>query len=221
MRKIPGFFIFCISLAGLCFAQSDQTESLTITTYYPAPHGVYRNLRVVPSDEPSSASLPVNPAGTLYFNRTDQRPYVHNGSSWNLIGSGGANFASGQVIPGGCYGNISAETYNKDQLCDQPWFEDIVFSEPLVGTVHVMVFLNAVSDWFGSNCTHNLTDLYIGYPDFLPNNTTFNKGLRLWASGSPPYSLGGITSSNCSQGTPGEYDSWYSRATASFFAISE
>jgi hypothetical protein len=221
MKTILAFFIFTVLVATVGFAQSNQTESLTITTYYPSPHGVYTNLRLMPSDEPDPANLPANPAGTLYFNRTEQRPYVHNGSNWNLIGSGGANFASGQVNPGGCYGNVSAETYNKDQLCDQPWFEDITFSEPLVGTVHVMVFLNAVSDWSGSNCTHNSTDLYIGYPAFLPFQTTYNKGFRLWASGSPPYSLGGVTSSNCSQGTPGEYDDWFSRATASWFAISE
>ncbi|MFA5100471.1 MAG: hypothetical protein WC547_06285, partial [Candidatus Omnitrophota bacterium] len=43
-----GFVIFCFSYA---FAQQ-QSEKLTITTYYPSPTGVYQTLRVAPSANP-------------------------------------------------------------------------------------------------------------------------------------------------------------------------
>jgi hypothetical protein len=38
-------FILALSITVICFAQSNNTESLTITTYYPAPYGVYRDLQ--------------------------------------------------------------------------------------------------------------------------------------------------------------------------------
>ena len=37
-------FLLALSVTAICFAQSNYTESLTITTYYPAPYGVYRDL---------------------------------------------------------------------------------------------------------------------------------------------------------------------------------
>ena len=40
------FISLSIFLVNPCFAQSNYTESLTITTYYPSPYGVYRNLEV-------------------------------------------------------------------------------------------------------------------------------------------------------------------------------
>ena len=38
--------IFILTSFSLTFAQSNYSETLTITTYYPSPYGVYRNLEV-------------------------------------------------------------------------------------------------------------------------------------------------------------------------------
>jgi len=46
MNKITLIFIFVFSLYTLSFAQTNQTktETFTITTYYPSPHGFYNEL---------------------------------------------------------------------------------------------------------------------------------------------------------------------------------
>lgn len=38
------FSVFCV-LPSICFAQATTTEDISITTYYPAPFGVYNELR--------------------------------------------------------------------------------------------------------------------------------------------------------------------------------
>jgi len=68
-----------IPIAGSAFAQSNSTDSLTITTYYPSPHGVYRNMRLYPSKEPKGKG--VQP-GLLYFDESLGMPFYYNGSQW-------------------------------------------------------------------------------------------------------------------------------------------
>ncbi len=104
-----------LTLSAVSFAQSNYTESLTITTYYPAPHGVYNMMRaskmVVGSTgpvedfadfdgalrfkpvttPPEAASQPV---GTMYFDDTSKTLKYYNGTGdWQPIsdklGSGG------------------------------------------------------------------------------------------------------------------------------------
>jgi hypothetical protein len=50
------------------FAQYGN-ETITITTYYPSPYGVYRNLELYPSDEPT---VDVR-EGVMYFNKNDHK----------------------------------------------------------------------------------------------------------------------------------------------------
>ena len=45
MKSIILFFL-ALSVTTICFAQSSQTESLTITTYFPSPEGVFNKLEV-------------------------------------------------------------------------------------------------------------------------------------------------------------------------------
>jgi hypothetical protein len=77
MRKI--FFICCIFFSATLpvFSQSDQTESLTINTYYPSPYGSYNRLqtkRMAVGDRNNDgkltdADLPLND-GQLYIGRS-------------------------------------------------------------------------------------------------------------------------------------------------------
>jgi hypothetical protein len=83
--------IFSLFVVSLVYAQSNQSETLTITTYYPSPYGVYRNLRLSPSDEPQGSA--VQP-GVMYFNRTDKNIYIYKGPSdggWQIMGGGGSS----------------------------------------------------------------------------------------------------------------------------------
>ncbi len=89
--------------AGFCLAD----ESLTITTYYPSPHGTYNELRtkktvigdinsattptpsdgavtLMPTSQPSSYSR-----GTLYFDNSESKFKYYNGSAWKTLGSSG------------------------------------------------------------------------------------------------------------------------------------
>jgi hypothetical protein len=93
MKKIILVFIFNLFLSIACFAQSNYTESLTITTYYPAPYGVYRNLRLYPSDQPADDAAGVAP-GVMYFNQTDNQLYIYKNDTtkWQPVGGGAGNY---------------------------------------------------------------------------------------------------------------------------------
>ena len=54
MNKVIGPIILMLFLGiNVCFAQGSD-DSITITTYYPSPYGVYRTLRLFPSGRPGS-----------------------------------------------------------------------------------------------------------------------------------------------------------------------
>ena len=84
------------ALCSLVFAQANLTDSFTITTYYPSPYGVYRNLRLYPSVQPSTSSA--QQSGTMFFNASDNSTYVYRNASlgWKPLGG-----ASGQWVDGG------------------------------------------------------------------------------------------------------------------------
>jgi len=69
------FFIFgliglAVIISGLAFAQEESTESITITTYYPAPFGVYNEMRankMVIGDPDSSTTPAPDTDGVMIF----------------------------------------------------------------------------------------------------------------------------------------------------------
>ena len=82
------FCVVCVPV--ISFAQA-KSESLTITTYYPSPAGVYRSVRLVPTSQPVEPIL--NRPGSLYFNNTTEQVYYYknNVDTWQpLAGGGGA-----------------------------------------------------------------------------------------------------------------------------------
>jgi hypothetical protein len=107
MNKILAAFILFLSAAIRCFAASD---SLTITTYYPSPHGAYDEMRankIVIGDvagasiiDPADSTLTLNPLnnaplgsiseGAMYYDRTEHGFKYWDGSgSWKDLGGGG------------------------------------------------------------------------------------------------------------------------------------
>jgi len=77
--KILGVMAFVLLVAGVSFAQT--SEKLTITTYYPAPYGVYNELRLYPSWHASQCNSANE--GTMYY---DNMLMVCDGTSYQSVG---------------------------------------------------------------------------------------------------------------------------------------
>jgi hypothetical protein len=69
------FLVFIVLLALVCHAYAAD-EKLTITTYYPSPAGVYKNLRLMPGADPGDCTNANAPIGKLFFNATAGSVYA-------------------------------------------------------------------------------------------------------------------------------------------------
>jgi len=78
-RKIFLFLICMFAIIGFAIAQNQ--DSLTITTYYPAPYGVYKNLRIYPSTAAPTAGLG---QGLIYFDSSSGHDHLryYNNTGW-------------------------------------------------------------------------------------------------------------------------------------------
>jgi hypothetical protein len=68
-----------------------QQESLTITTYYPAPFGVYQNLRLFPIAPEPAANCTADTEGNMYYNNATHQVTVcgqdaNGAASWQAVG---------------------------------------------------------------------------------------------------------------------------------------
>ena len=206
MRSLIVFCLFGLAITVTCFAQTNQTKSLTITTYYPAPYAVYSKLQLSPGEQPALTG-----AGIMYFNNTEQKPYISNDTQWQPMFSGSSSITSQagyHIAPDQCSGNKNTGAH-ANQLCDGLWFKDIVFPQPFPSAPHVIVTAEAIPDVINSPCTRNVTDMYIAYPENITPT-----GFRLFASGSVEDYQIAIT---CGAG----YENWYTRATAGWYAVTD
>ncbi len=87
MKIIILFCIFVLPISCICFAQSNYTESLTVTTYYPSPYGVYGVLKLHPRPKPATClegemtyDNDIATRGLYFCNETSQ---------WQKIGAAG------------------------------------------------------------------------------------------------------------------------------------
>jgi len=88
--------IFMLSVIVSCFAQTIN-ETITITTYYPSPYGVYRNLQLFPSDEPPADSPALQP-GVMYFNKTEEKLFIYKNSTAGWVPVGGEASAGDALV---------------------------------------------------------------------------------------------------------------------------
>lgn len=211
MKRIIVLGIFVFAIADACFAQSNQTRSLTVTTFYPAPYAVYRSLRLSSiNEEPTGSAL----NGTIYFNSTDQKPYYYNGTSWNSFG-GSKPLTYNIASPSKCTGTLSNDTRNKEQLCSTPWQELVNFTPGRFATPpHVMVVPVQIPYDVNSSCANNSTERYISYP----KNITKDNFTMVAAGGVPEYTSGnGLRCENTSAGE--KYFQYFTRALVYWFAV--
>jgi len=111
--KILAVVIMFLSLTIPAFAQSGN-ETITITTYYPSPHGVYGILRLYPrSTQPEQEK---SFKGDLYYDLGTDDPtnrpegiYVYNGSNWTLtnLGGGPPTGSPGDMLIGGIHNQLA------------------------------------------------------------------------------------------------------------------
>lgn len=87
MRKKMSLFLILVLFLALPFP-SPAEESITITTYYPAPHGVYKSLRLYPGNEPACNE---GFEGSMYYDKITHLPRIctHNGKEfvWQNLNS--------------------------------------------------------------------------------------------------------------------------------------
>ena len=91
LKKILGIVFLVSGFWGLVASASAQTESITFTTYYPSPYGVYKNLRIYPNDDNTPGDPCTGKEGEMYFDRSDQALCICSGSppTWVPIGGTG------------------------------------------------------------------------------------------------------------------------------------
>jgi hypothetical protein len=87
MNKIILFGIFTLLATSMCLAQTNQTESLTISTYYPSPYGVYKYLKLSPTDVPGG---PDESRGVIYYDNTSNSIFYRNNTGWVDTSAGGS-----------------------------------------------------------------------------------------------------------------------------------
>jgi hypothetical protein len=85
MKQLILAFIFTLTLCTSALAQNQTDNSFTITTYYPSPYGVYRNMRLYPSNEPTG---PAVDRGVMYYDNSTNIIKFYNGSAWLDMGGG-------------------------------------------------------------------------------------------------------------------------------------
>ena len=91
IKKLCLLVVF-LSLTTLAFAQgTGQSEQITITTYYPSPYGVYKNLRLFPYAGISAGTScsSTNKQGDLAYSLNTNQPLYCNGTTWMAMGGGG------------------------------------------------------------------------------------------------------------------------------------
>ncbi|MDP2940409.1 MAG: hypothetical protein Q8O13_10120 [Candidatus Omnitrophota bacterium] len=83
MKKTFFYFLlsFIFIFIATCFA-----EDITITTYYPAPYGVYKQLRLSPTDDFVPGGACLNNKGTMYYDDSESKVYVCDGNIWQVLG---------------------------------------------------------------------------------------------------------------------------------------
>ena len=84
------YFLFFMAFFYVYALAAD--ENITITTFYPSPRGVYKEIRLYPQDSEPSACTSAND-GSIYYNNVDNKIYNCKETApatyeWKPFGSG-------------------------------------------------------------------------------------------------------------------------------------
>jgi len=176
--KIILSLLFFVCLCFVCtnaFCQTPTSETVTITTYYPAPYGEYRELALTPSDD-FTPGASCSKEGAMYYDNSEHQMFVCSGKSgsniWEPVGLSSLHIESGHgVIPNVCTAAISGVS------CTVPWSINITFSKPFYNIPHVLVAPQHVTE-----------DLSTGYATdavYAAASNITKTGFTLSVGGSP------------------------------------
>lgn len=87
-----------VCMNGTCYAQQ-RTDSITISTYYPSPYGVYKIMRLYPDASPNTGDNCVGSAGEMAYDETNNVPIFCNGLIWEAFGGSRLVVKSGTILP--------------------------------------------------------------------------------------------------------------------------
>lgn len=119
------FFLTGLVYNSCSFSQTEET--LTITTYYPSPYGVYAELRLFPSATKSTFDCDAaEEVGKMYYDNTDRtikvcrqrNPSIPYDYGWDVIGAAvgywSRSAASGRLYPTTISDNLGIGTSTPD-----------------------------------------------------------------------------------------------------------
>jgi len=103
------FFLFIKFMPDFCFAQ--HTEPNTLSTYYPAPFGVYSSIRILPT-----ATVPACDEGAMYYDSATKQlrlcQEVSGVLNWHNIGAGAWMLSGNMLYPNNTNWNVGIGTVN-------------------------------------------------------------------------------------------------------------
>src|SRR4030042_6392118 len=85
-RKAVWLVLAILLLPALTYAQSN---SVTLTTYYPSPYGSYNELSTSLFNLRPQGAQPPGQGGDLYYDSNTHSVFYHNGTEWRELGGGG------------------------------------------------------------------------------------------------------------------------------------
>ncbi len=86
MKRFLFLLVFVLDFASLTFA-AGPVNTITLTSYYPAPYGAYDRMRLVPRED-LGLTCSTGQEGTLYTNEDDRLIYQCRFGNWVGIGDG-------------------------------------------------------------------------------------------------------------------------------------
>jgi len=124
MPKPNKLFLGILLLAFNPFVFADET--LTVTTYYPSPYGVYNELQLY-AHNPAVTTCDDAHKGTMFYKSTDDQVYVCKGATlgWQILGGGGApDYDSGWFADNVSTDHLTTKTHNLGVIPSriQIWF---------------------------------------------------------------------------------------------------
>ncbi|MBI4371655.1 MAG: hypothetical protein HY552_05090 [Elusimicrobia bacterium] len=185
------------------------SENITLTTYYPAPSGIYT--RMITTGDTYLArdggAVGIKTSAPAAGYALDVNGKIHAATDVCTDASGGkclsampspVRVLSGHGVSPGAPANCSG-TF-QGGLCSGLWFQDIVFSQPFTSTPHVLVTPENISNQGG--CVGGATDKVVAYPANMTRT-----GFRLYVGGSPD------------AGSCGAWNGWSSMGSAGWIAV--
>jgi hypothetical protein len=117
MSKICFFILICSSLAGFPLLAIGADETITISTYYPSPYGIYSNLEV--KDGLAIGDISTSPIGSM-ANLTGGQLFINGSIILNSLSTYPTNPQAGQIFYYTGGGEKTLKVYNSTAWVDIP-----------------------------------------------------------------------------------------------------